>query len=103
MSEYVVVELDRRAVGLLTRILNTEYRRLQLELRMVEEKVRRFEKKYGMSSNEFLERYSRGELGDEEGFMEWYGELKFLERIHRELEELKKIADKLSRKIPSES
>ena len=103
MSEYVVVELDRRAVGLLTRILNTEYRRLQLELRMVEEKVRRFEKKYGMSSSEFLERYSRGELGDEEGFMEWYGELKFLERIHRESEELKKIADKLSRKIPSES
>ncbi len=27
----------------------------------------------------------------------------FLERIHKELEELKKIADKLSRKIPSES
>ena len=103
MSEYVVVEFDRRAVSLLTRILNTEYRRLQLELRMVEEKIRRFEKKYGMSSNEFLERYSRGELGDEEEFMEWYGELKFLERIHRELEELKKIADKLSRKIPSES
>lgn len=103
MSEYVVVEFDRRAVGLLTRILNIEYRRLQLELRMVEEKIRRFEKKYGMSSNEFLERYSRGELGDEEEFMEWYGELKFLERIHRELEELKKIADKLSRKIPSEA
>ncbi len=103
MSEYVVVEFDRRAVGLLTRILNIEYRRLQLELRMVEEKVRRFEKKYGMSSSEFLERYSRGELGDEEEFMGWYGELKFLERIHRELEELKKIADKLSRKIPSES
>ncbi len=56
-----------------------------------------------MSSSEFLERYSRGELGDEEEFMGWYGELKFLERIHRELEELKKIADKLSRKIPSES
>ncbi len=39
MSEYVVVEFDRRAVGLLTRILNIEYRRLQLELRMVEEKL----------------------------------------------------------------
>ncbi|MCE4613888.1 MAG: hypothetical protein F7C07_08715 [Desulfurococcales archaeon] len=103
MSEYVVVKFDERAVSLLTRILNIEYRRLQLELRMVEEKIKRFEKKYDMSSSEFLKRYSRGELGDEEGFMEWYGELKFLERIHREMEELKKIADKLSRKIPSES
>ncbi len=35
--------------------------------------------------------------------MGWYGELKFLERINRELEELKRIADRLSRKIPSES
>ena len=103
LSEYVAVELDKKAVSLLTRILNIEYRRLQLELRMVEERIKRFEKKYGMSSSEFLERYSRGELGDEEEFLEWYGELKFLERIHRELEELKKIADRLSRKIPSKS
>ncbi|MCE4613369.1 MAG: hypothetical protein F7C07_06020 [Desulfurococcales archaeon] len=55
---------------------------------MVEEKVGRFEREYGMSSSEFLERY---------------GKLKFLERIRGELEELKKIADRLSRKIPSES
>ncbi len=103
MSKYVVVEFDERAVSLLTRILNIEYKRLQLELRIVEEKIKRFEEKYGMSSSEFLERYSRGELGDEEGFMEWYGEIKFLERIHRELEELKRIADKLSKKIPSGS
>ena len=103
MSEYVVVKFDERAVSLLTRILNIEYRRLQLELRMVEEKIKRFEKEYGMSSSEFLEKYSHGELGDEEEFLEWYGELKFLERINRELEELKKIAVNLSRKIPSES
>ena len=103
MSEYVIVEFDKRAVSLLTKILNVEYRRLQLESRIVEEKIKRFEKKYGMSSSEFLERYSRGELGDDEEFIEWYGELKFLERIHRELEELKKIEDKLSRKIPSKS
>ncbi len=33
MSDYVVVELDEKAASLLTRILNIEYRRLQLELR----------------------------------------------------------------------
>jgi len=52
---------------LLTRILNIEYRRLQLELRMVEERIKRFEDKFGMSSSVFMERYSRGELGDEGG------------------------------------
>ncbi len=99
----VVVELDRRAIGLLTRVLNTEYKRLQLELMITEEKIKRFEDKYGMSSSEFMERYTRGELGDEEEYMEWYGELKFLERIRNELEELKKVAERISRKIPSKS
>jgi len=95
----VVVELDKRAAGLLTRVLNTEYRRLQLELKITKEKIKRFEEKYGMTSSEFLERYTRGELGDKEEYMEWYGELKFLERIHEELEELKNIADRVSGKI----
>jgi len=99
----VVVELDKRAIGLLTRVLNTEYKRLQLELKITEEKIKRFEERYGMNSSEFLKRYTRGELGDEEEFMEWYGELKFLEKIREELEELKNIADRVSRKIPNKS
>ena len=56
-----------------------------------------------MSSSEFMERYTRGELSDEEEYMEWYGELKFLERIRNELEELKNVAERISRKIPSKS
>ena len=103
ISERLVIELDRKAVSLLARLLDAEYRRLQLELRIIEERVRRFEEKYGMSSSEFLERYSRGELSDEEEFVEWYGELEFLKRIRRELEELKRIADRISGKIPSKS
>ena len=99
----MVVELDRRTIGLLTRVLNTEYKRLQLELKITEERIKRFEEKYGMSSSEFIKRYTRGELGDKEEYMEWYGELKFLERIHNELEELKKISERISRRIPSKS
>ncbi len=96
----VVVELDRRIIDLLTRVLNTEYKRLQLELEITEERIKRFEDKYGMSSSEFMERYTRGELGDKEEYMEWYGELKFLERIRNELEEPKKVANHVSGKIP---
>jgi len=99
----VVVELDRRTIGLLTRVLNTEYKRLQLELKITEERIKRFEDKYSMSSSEFIERYTRGELGDKEEYMEWYGELKFLERIRNELEELKNIAERISRRIPSKT
>ena len=95
-----MLSLNRRAVDLLTRALDTECKRLQLELKIIEEKIKRFENRYGMSSGEFMERYTRGELGDKEEFMEWYGELKFLERIRNELEELKKVAERISRGIP---
>ena len=80
-----LLSLNRRAVDLLTRALDTECKRLQLELKITEEKIKRFENRYGMSSGEFMERY---------------GELKFLERIRNELEELKKVAERFSRGIP---
>jgi len=96
-----VIELDKRAVGLLARVINNEYRRLQLELKITEERIKKFENKYRMSSKEFLEKYARGEMGDEEELMEWYGELKFLESIRKELEELKKVEERISGKLHS--
>ncbi len=99
----VVIRLDKNAIALLSRVLNIEYKRLQLELKITEEKIKRFEEKYSMTSSEFLERYTRGELGDEEEFTEWYGELKFLEKIREELEELKRVANKISGNISSKS
>ena len=102
MSEGAIIKLDKTTIALLTRALTTEYRRLQLELRITEERIRKFEEKYGMTSEEFKKKYMHGELGDDEDFMKWYGELVFLENIRRELKELKKIADKISGSIPSQ-
>jgi hypothetical protein len=31
-----------------------------------------YEKKYGMSSDLFMEKFSSGELGDEDDFFDWY-------------------------------
>ncbi len=66
-----------------------EVRRLELEIVAALERVKEFERRYGMSSEEFLQRYVKGELGDEESYMEWYGELMFLEKARKELEELR--------------
>lgn len=49
-----------------------------------------------------MDKYLRGELGDNEEYMEWYGELVFLERAQRELEELKRLAAKASQEVPRE-
>jgi hypothetical protein len=35
-------------------------------------KLEEFEERYDMSSEEFIEKFKSGELGDDEDFFEWY-------------------------------
>ena len=95
--------LSESGLRLLLRALRAEARRLELEIAVTRERIRMFEEKYGMSSEEFMSRYTRGELGDDEEFMEWYGELVFLEKAVRELEELRKIAGTASQSLSRKS
>ncbi|MEM4971537.1 MAG: hypothetical protein QXE01_09845 [Sulfolobales archaeon] len=96
---FVELKMPREAVRLLLRAVEAEVKRLELEISTTMERVKRYEEKYGMSSEEFLSRYLRGELGDNEDFIEWYGELVFLERARMELEELKKVGESASKKL----
>jgi hypothetical protein len=58
---------------------------LQRELNLLEQGMLRtrarmdeFEKKYGMSTEEFLHRFNPDDLGETLDFIEWYGETKML-------------------------
>jgi hypothetical protein len=58
---------------------------LQRELNLLEQGMRRtrarmdeFEKKYDMSTDEFLHRFNKNDLGETLDFIEWYGETKML-------------------------
>lgn len=42
------------------------------EMRNIKKTLEEFEKKHGMSSDEFLKRYTDGELGDHREFIRWY-------------------------------
>ena len=97
----LTLEIGGEEADLLLRALRAE-RRLELEVRATLERVRRFEERHGMSSEVFLERFRRGELGDEEEYIEWYGELVFLEEARRELEEVKRLEEKLAEKLRGE-
>ncbi|ABM80602.1 hypothetical protein [Hyperthermus butylicus] len=100
MSGYVELKVPRSGLQVLLRAIEAKARRLELEITATLSRIRMFEEKYGMKSEEFLSRYMRGELGDREEYMEWYGELVFLEKARKELEELKKIAGTASPRIP---
>jgi len=71
--------------------LNRELNVLKAKIRIVESEIRDFEKKYEMSSEEFLERFDKGELGDSQDFFEWWGLLKGLERLKKEIERVRRV------------
>ncbi len=98
----LTLEIGGEEADLLLRALRAERRRLELEVRATLERVRRLEERHGMSSEVFLERFRRGELGDDEEYIEWYGELVFLEEARRELEEVKRLEEKLAEKLRGE-
>ena len=58
---------------------------LQRELKLVEQGLRRtrvrladFEKQYNMSTDEFLRRFNKDNLGETMDFIDWYGETKMI-------------------------
>ena len=103
MTSHLKLEVSGRSLRLLLRAIQAEVRRLEMEIAATRERIRAYEEKHGMSSREFLEKYLRGELGDNEEYMEWYGELLFLEKAQRELEELRRLAAKASQEVPRRS
>jgi len=48
---------------------------------LIREEVEGFEKRYGMSSDEFVDKFERGELGDDQDYFEWWGLVRGLKKI----------------------
>jgi hypothetical protein len=57
--------------------LRDEARLLERSIRRTMERLRHFETRYGMPSEEFERRFQAGELDDHPDFIEWFGELTF--------------------------
>lgn len=62
-------ELDR-VIGKLLDVVLGQYR---LRLERYERDLREFERRYGMESEAFYQRFEAGELGDTMDFFEWAG------------------------------
>lgn len=47
----------------------------------LQERLKIFETRYGLSSAEFISQYERGELGDQRDFITWAGLIRLLQRM----------------------
>lgn len=71
--------------------LNRELNVLRAKLKMTREEIQSFEKKYAMSSDQFIEKFDNGELGDSQEFFEWWGLLKGIERLKKEIKDVERV------------
>lgn len=83
---------DLQDVSLILEALNREAEILGWELAKIQKKLSFFEQKYNLKSDVFIDKYSIGEMGDEEEIMEWAGEVQMFKRLNNRknrLEDLK--------------
>ena len=69
------------------RTLRSRIEEIKQKLSDIYENMRYFERKYGMKTEEFYEKFLSGTLGDEMGFFEW----KASKDIYDELKEEKRV------------
>ncbi len=53
-------------------------------------KIQQFEEEYSMSTEDFIERYEAGELGDKEEYMEWKALHESIEHWQNKIKKLEK-------------
>ncbi len=76
---------------IIRRSLEREIGLLDMKKRLTEEGIVKFERKYKMSSDEFMREFEAGELGDSQDCFEWWGLLKGRKAIEDELEKIKAV------------
>jgi len=102
------IVLRREEIGYIVTALEHELRRLRRRLRRVEKELRGFEKRYGISTEEFMEMYERCRRGGgtwrlpedaDVDAVEWRGLALLRDEIAREVRSIEEILSKL-RKVP---
>jgi len=75
--------LAEEEVTIVKESLRRELALSEAKVGLIREEVEGFEKRYGMSSDEFVDKFERGEPGDDQDYFEWLvrGLKKIEERI----------------------
>jgi hypothetical protein len=88
MSELkILTDYPDRAIAILQKTISAEVLRMQQGKAAIKQKLRRFEEKYQVSSNDFVASWTAENLdGKDMEYVEWAGEYRFLENIKQDLQ-----------------
>jgi hypothetical protein len=81
-----------KAVDILKEALATEASRIKYSLNLAKKRLKRFETKYNISSDKFINEWSAEDLkGEDMEYVEWAGEYQLFSRLNERLEVLESI------------
>jgi len=83
--------LAEEEVTIVKESLRRELALSEAKVGLIREEVEGFEKRYGMSSDEFVDKFERGELGDEQDYFEWWGLVRGLKKIEERIGKIKAV------------
>jgi len=85
-------DMPDKATRFLVEALETETSRLKYSIKLAERRLSKFEKKYRVTSREFLNEWSAEDLaGKDLEYVEWAGEYNLAMRLNERLDALKSI------------
>lgn len=92
MSSVKIIYHNEDSANLVKRALQAEKKRLELGLTKTEKQIDKFEKRYQVSSDNFIADYASEDLkGGDEEYIQWSGELQLRDRIIKRLRMLEDI------------
>ena len=71
--------------------LQNEHRILQAGIRRSQQRLQELEIRYGLSTDEFLQRYEDNQIEEALEFSEWIGEYRMLERLKEKAQALQEV------------
>ncbi len=85
-------EQENELIYLIRSAVESEIRRLEIGLKLARERLERFERKYGVSSDYFIEHMAAEDLeGGDDEYVQWAGEYYLWQRLHTKLEQLRSL------------
>ena len=92
MPELKLVSPGKREIrAIVEAALQNELCLLEAGIRRTEHKLRTFEEKYTMTTEQFVIAYENEGIDETLDFAEWIGEIRMLNRLHEKTETLKSI------------
>ena len=86
---------DEETLQLAQNALAREMVIIQIGIKATQRQLRKFEKKFAITSDAFYEKYQRGEMGDDPEIMRWAMEIQALRKLtsdYRKLDEVKRVS-----------